>query len=81
MNVSTELIKILEKIGDRKINIEDSKDISLTNDLGFDSVKIIAVIIEVEERFNIIFEDDDLDLDKLDSFKSLSVIISEKYKW
>lgn len=80
MNVSTELIKILEKIGDRKINIEDSKDISLTNDLGFDSVKIIAVIIEVEERFNIIFEDDDLDLDKLDSFKSLSVIISEKYK-
>ena len=67
--------KVLEVIG--QIAPDKSKkvlaDSDLIDQLGFDSVNMLELITNLEEAFDITFEDDHLDLD---NFKNVSAILA-----
>ena len=50
----------------------------LTKDLGFDSVQIISLIVEIESQFDIEIEDEDLDIEKLTVLKTLTDMVVNK---
>lgn len=50
----------------------------LIEDYGFSSISIIQLVVEIENEFNIEFEDDDLLMELLSPYKSL-VEIMNKY--
>ena len=63
------------------ISISDEKIISSKNvvsDFGFDSLKRISFIVAIENKFKIEFDDDDLDITKLDSLENVLCIIENK---
>lgn len=45
-------------------DLEVNEHTQLIDDLGFTSLEIMNLILMLEQRFNITFEDDDLDLDR-----------------
>lgn len=53
------------------IKDEFSIDVDLINDLGFDSIMLISMVIELENAFNIQIPDDSLTLDVLRSYNLL----------
>lgn len=59
MQIISSIIGIEEK------TFEINENTNLIYDLGFDSFKLVTLIIEVETHFNIIIEDNDLDIDKI----------------
>lgn len=67
--------KIIEDIcGKQDFNFNTS----LSMDLSLDSLSFIRVISEIENEFNINFDDEDLDIDKIDSINKISMIIEKK---
>ena len=46
--------------------------------MGFDSLKMISFIVAIENKFKIEFDDDDLDITKLDSLENVLCIIENK---
>lgn len=77
-NVEKSVYEIIKRIG----NINDEKkmelDVCLIEDLGFDSIKMITLIVEIENEFGIEFDDDDLDIKKLDLLENIINIIMNK---
>lgn len=61
-------------------NSLDTKDINsktdLVNDLGFDSISIIQLVVELENEFDIEINDEYLLIEYLSPFKSLIEIIN-----
>ncbi len=55
-----------------------TKNTNLVDDLGFDSVSIVSLIVEIEDEFNIVLEDEDLEIDLLSNVGTLENIISKK---
>lgn len=74
------IINLLSSISNTKIIEKIDNSTSLTNDIGFDSIKIIALIVQIEESFNIILDDDDLEFDNLDIVGNLVNLIESKVK-
>ena len=76
-----EEINVYEIIKEIDISISEEKIISsknLISDLGFDSLKMISFIVAIENKFKIEFDDDDLDITKLDSLENVLCIIENK---
>lgn len=64
--INKELMQIISSIiGIEEKTFEINENTNLIYDLGFDSFKLVTLIIEVETHFNIIIEDNDLDIDKI----------------
>ena len=79
MEFKKKLEKIITKIASMEVDVCEINDNTiLTRDLGFDSVQIISLIVEIESQFDIEIEDDDLDIEKLTVFKNLIDMISNK---
>lgn len=55
-----------------------TKSLSLVGDMGIDSLRMVELIVALEERFNITFKESDLDPDTLNTVGDLYMII-EKY--
>lgn len=55
-----------------------TKNTNLVDDLGFNSVSIVSLIVEIEDEFNIVLEDEDLEIDLLSNVGTLENIISKK---
>lgn len=51
---------------------------NLINDLGYDSVRIIEMILDIEEQFNITIDDEDIDVDALTKYEPLKTLILRK---
>jgi acyl carrier protein len=51
---------------------------NLIDHLGFDSVKLVQMIMELEDAFGIIFEDEDMDVDVLTNYGALQALIIQK---
>lgn len=61
-----DIIKKINKIlGENVCEEEISEEKALKEDLGLDSLSLVAVIVCLEEEFNITFDDGDLDPSKL----------------
>ncbi len=49
----------------------------MLTDIGIDSLKIVEVIMEIEDHFNIKFNDSDLDPEALDTVKSVIDLVKK----
>ncbi len=79
MDIQKELKSIIIAIARNEVTDESiSNETVLTNDLGFDSVQIVSLIVEIESYFGIVIDDEDLDLDKISVFGSLIELVTKK---
>lgn len=67
--VRKEILRIIREKADTDIEIEG--DISLIDDLGFDSLQLVEVLTEIEERFRISFENGEKLLDFVDHLEMM----------
>lgn len=56
-----------------------SVNMNLIDDLGFDSINMLQLILELEEKFNITLLDDDLDIDNFKNIKAITTLIEKNY--
>lgn len=68
-----ETIFSIAEVDFESINIDETTD--LVTDLNFDSLKLVNLIIELESQFNIMIEDDDLDINKISSVDYINKLI------
>lgn len=79
MEIKEKLKKIIVDIAPIAVEIGEINDNTvLTKDLGFDSVQIISLIVEIESQFDIEIEDEDLDIEKLTVLKTLNDMVVNK---
>lgn len=79
MNIEKRLKSIIMNVALNGIREEDiSKDTILTIDLGYDSIKLVELVVEIENEFNIIMDDEDLDVEKLSVYNKLLETIIAK---
>ena len=79
MDFKKKLKAIIKDIVTEDIDVNViNDDTVLTDDLGFDSVQIISLIVELESQFNIEIEDNDLDIEKITVFESLNNMLATK---
>lgn len=78
-DINEQLKQIICEVATRDIDISEiTENTVLTMDLAFDSVQIISLIVELESKFDIEIEDDDLDIEKLTVYQNLSDMIKRK---
>lgn len=74
--IQKSLLKIISNITQCSYqNYEAIRELSLINDLQFDSLRFVELIVDIEMEFNIEIIDDDIDIDKLDNLKSIEAMI------
>lgn len=72
MNIEKELKRIVVMVSEKDVSTDDvTEKTILTDDLGYDSVKLITLIVEIESFFKINIADEYLDVEKLIIFGSL----------
>ena len=52
-------------------------DIDIFDDLGFDSIKFIQLIVDLESSFNIEFDENMISMDGFSKIKQIKKVISE----
>lgn len=57
---------------------EIGSDVSLISDLNLDSIQMLALITGLESAFDIVLEDDDLDLENLSTVNRIAEFVSAK---
>ena len=79
-NTTTDRIKglIVEKVLVGVNPDEIKNDSELVSELGLDSIQIIGLIGGLEEEFDIVLEDDDLDFELFSSIDSLAKLVDAK---
>lgn len=73
--------KFLEIIEEEMPELETDKvdlEASFTDEYGVDSVSLIKVIVDAEEKFNVKFDDKELALNKYNNFEDVVDLIEEK---
>lgn len=79
--IQNNLLKIISNITQSSYpNYETIRRLSLTNDLQFDSLKFVELIVEIESKFNIEIIDEDIDINKLDNLENINAIITRNIK-
>ncbi len=77
MDIDKEIKKIIEEYISTDYSISEiNDDVSLKNDLGIDSISIIQILILLEDKFNIYFEEDEIN--DLREYGKLVKSISQK---
>jgi acyl carrier protein len=77
-SIEERVIKIITGI----LEIQDSEEVidinqSLIN-LRINSISMIKIIVDIENEFDVEFEDQDLDIDRFENLKSLVLYISDR---
>lgn len=71
--------KLVDEILKEKSFCEDIKpELTLKDDLGLDSLNMVELIVELEERFNIEIDESDLDPAELQTVDQIYALV-EKY--
>ena len=79
MDIHEKLKAIISEVATHAVDdVKIIDETVLTSDLGFDSVQIISLIVELESQFNIEIDDDDLDIEKLTVYSSLYKMVTNK---
>lgn len=70
------IMESVEEIGEEEIGEEDiAKDSNLVDELGFSSIDIIRLVVQIENEFNIEIEDENLNFDSLSTYSNLYNIV------
>lgn len=75
--IEKRLKEIIIKVKDDN-SISISSETSMMHDLGFDSLMFVELVVEVEESFNILFDDEYLKSNSIDRMADLVQYIGEK---
>ena len=54
-----------------------TKNLSLADDMGIDSLRMVELIVALEERFNITFKESDLDPDIINTVGDLYSLVNK----
>lgn len=73
-----ELIDIILENAPAVDKVEVGMDTNLINDLLYDSISIIHLIVEIENKFNIEFDTENLFLENIDTVRKIYQFIAEK---
>lgn len=77
--VENQIKEEILKLAKKKVTMEEvDLNTDLMEDLEMDSILIVQLMLELETRFNIIFEDEDLEDDVITKYGKLSGIILKK---
>lgn len=64
--------EIIAGVLEQDENVEKiNDDTNLLTDYGFDSIMLVELVSEIEDSFDIMFSDEDMDIEKLYSFNGL----------
>lgn len=78
MDIKKKIIEILERNSKLK-NIDATMLDKITfNDLGVNSLNFIKIIVEIEDEFEMEFDDDQINYDLLNNINDLVSFIEEK---
>lgn len=78
MDIKKKIIEILERNSKLK-NIDATMLDKITfNDLGVNSLNFIKIIVEIEDEFEMEFDDDQINYDLLNNINDLVSLIEEK---
>ena len=77
MNVQQRLYNLVLKLSEND-NAVITEKTNLIDDLSFDSVLMVSMIVEIESEFGITLDDDDLELDILSNVGQLIKLINKK---
>ena len=77
MSIKERLYKLILDLSEKDDAIITDKT-NLIDDLSFDSVLMVSMIVEIESEFGITLDDDDLELDILSSVEQLEKMINQK---
>ena len=77
MNVQQRLYNLVLNLSEND-NAVITEQTNLIDDLSFDSVLMVSMIVEIESEFGITLDDDDLELDILSSVEQLEKMINQK---
>ena len=81
MNIEQKLKKLIANIATQDVDANNiNEETLLTNDLGYDSVQIIELIVELENEFSIEIDDDDLEIENLTVYRKLHEMVVRKAK-
>jgi acyl carrier protein len=81
MNIEKRLKELIAKIARQDVNPDSiNEETILTKCLGYDSIQIIELIVELENEFNIEIEDDDLEIENLTVYGKLYDMVKRKTK-
>lgn len=81
MNIEQKLKDVIANVATQDVDAESiTEKTILTNDLGYDSVQVIKLVVELENEFNIEIDDDDLDIENLTVYSKLHKMIERKTK-
>lgn len=79
MNIERKLKALIVDITTEKVdNNSIDTNTDLINDLGFDSIEIIELIVEIENEFKIEIDDDDINMNILTTYSELLSMIERK---
>jgi len=70
MNTKAILDELIKEFADKNIDIQNLEGKNLVDDLGYDSLNLMQLIAEIEEKFDISMDDDVL-IDSFDNYNSL----------
>lgn len=71
--METKLFNIIKSVSPYESDI--TYDSFLKNDLGFNSLKMVELIFEIEKEYGFEFDDNDLDISKIKTVKDLEKIV------
>ena len=77
-NIKERIIKCISNVADVEIKKNIIEGYNLSEDLGFDSISIINLIVELEDEFDIEIDDNDLDFNKIAEFNYFCKIIKKQ---
>lgn len=78
-NIDKKIKKTINLLSNNRIDEElITNDTQLFKDLGFDSIMLVQLIAYLEDEFNIIFEDEELEMGKLSHYKNIKNMVIEK---
>ncbi len=61
------------------VGVDDiADDASLISDLGMDSIQVLALITGLESEFQLVLEEEDLDMEKLSSVNQIADFVTHK---
>lgn len=76
--IKNKLYEIMSSICDEQIDFDTFEEYDLIDDLYFDSIRIIELIISIEDAFNLTFDAFDFYITSFKSCKQLLCKINEK---
>ncbi len=79
--MTNDYLSIIAKISSIKPDVSDIKeDMSLVDDLAFDSVSFVSMIIMIEDAYSFEFDEEYISFEKLKTVKDVSEYIEFKMR-